>query len=470
MIRLDAATVLLQWAVGGLFFCGSRPGGARCRSGTAGCCAAPTADGGGRASSRGCATARPCRCGTSPAPGWCWRRWLALVVSVQRRSGRGGAASASAVEARSARVDGHDRHRPPARRARDADGRRVPARPRPASRRPSALVGPRGGGHRRRRSRRRCPSPASWSGPPSSAAVTDAMLLGHWYLVQPGMPRGPLLELIRWLAAIWPLRGAGDAVAGRHGVGDHRHDRRRLQRHPRLDVGRLRDQHHRARRRHPRRPQGAAVHAPSWPPPASSTSPSSPPSAPTSSPGPSWPVAGACRQRDDGGRRLPVPSPGRGARRTSIWPTPTWRSSTRVPPSAPLVELVGADADAVLRRTSSTCDSPTPTSVSTSSGQAGGHEHHQVADADAGLDRERARPRGARWRRGRACPRPRSARRASVDVRRRCSGAQRCCPTGPDSGMSTTAVTARARAHEQGREDQEPGSRPRRRPARSRGR
>jgi len=36
-------------------------------------------------------------------------------------------------------------------------------------------------------------------------AVTDAMLLGHWYLVQPGMPRGPLLELIRWLAVLWPL-------------------------------------------------------------------------------------------------------------------------------------------------------------------------------------------------------------------------------------------------------------------------
>jgi len=26
MIRLDAATVLLQWAVGGLAFCGSQPG------------------------------------------------------------------------------------------------------------------------------------------------------------------------------------------------------------------------------------------------------------------------------------------------------------------------------------------------------------------------------------------------------------------------------------------------------------
>jgi hypothetical protein len=34
-------------------------------------------------------------------------------------------------------------------------------------------------------------------------AVTDAMLLGHWYLVQPGMARGPLLELVRWLGVLW---------------------------------------------------------------------------------------------------------------------------------------------------------------------------------------------------------------------------------------------------------------------------
>jgi hypothetical protein len=36
-------------------------------------------------------------------------------------------------------------------------------------------------------------------------AVTDAMLLGHWYLVQPGLDRQPLLELIRWLALLWPV-------------------------------------------------------------------------------------------------------------------------------------------------------------------------------------------------------------------------------------------------------------------------
>jgi hypothetical protein len=34
-------------------------------------------------------------------------------------------------------------------------------------------------------------------------AVTDAMLLGHWYLVQPGMARGPLLELVRWTGWLW---------------------------------------------------------------------------------------------------------------------------------------------------------------------------------------------------------------------------------------------------------------------------
>jgi hypothetical protein len=36
-------------------------------------------------------------------------------------------------------------------------------------------------------------------------SVTDAMLLGHWYLVQPGLERGPLLELVRWVGYIWPF-------------------------------------------------------------------------------------------------------------------------------------------------------------------------------------------------------------------------------------------------------------------------
>jgi hypothetical protein len=38
--------------------------------------------------------------------------------------------------------------------------------------------------------------------------VTDAMLLGHWYLVQPGLSRGPLHEMIRLSALAWPVEVA----------------------------------------------------------------------------------------------------------------------------------------------------------------------------------------------------------------------------------------------------------------------
>jgi hypothetical protein len=36
-------------------------------------------------------------------------------------------------------------------------------------------------------------------------AVADAMLLGHWYLVQPGLRRDPIRELVRVVAVLWPL-------------------------------------------------------------------------------------------------------------------------------------------------------------------------------------------------------------------------------------------------------------------------
>jgi hypothetical protein len=38
--------------------------------------------------------------------------------------------------------------------------------------------------------------------------VSDAMLLGHWYLVQPGLARGPLLELVRDVGVVWPFEVA----------------------------------------------------------------------------------------------------------------------------------------------------------------------------------------------------------------------------------------------------------------------
>jgi heme exporter protein D len=36
-------------------------------------------------------------------------------------------------------------------------------------------------------------------------SVTDAMLLGHWYLVQPGLRRDAVKELVVWTAGVWPF-------------------------------------------------------------------------------------------------------------------------------------------------------------------------------------------------------------------------------------------------------------------------
>jgi hypothetical protein len=36
-------------------------------------------------------------------------------------------------------------------------------------------------------------------------AVTDSMLLGHWYLVQPGLQRDPIKDLVRIDAVLWPF-------------------------------------------------------------------------------------------------------------------------------------------------------------------------------------------------------------------------------------------------------------------------
>ncbi|MEX2256573.1 MAG: hypothetical protein WEC34_14120 [Acidimicrobiia bacterium] len=38
--------------------------------------------------------------------------------------------------------------------------------------------------------------------------ITDAMLLGHWYLVQPGLSRAPLREMVRLSALSWPVEVA----------------------------------------------------------------------------------------------------------------------------------------------------------------------------------------------------------------------------------------------------------------------
>jgi hypothetical protein len=53
-------------------------------------------------------------------------------------------------------------------------------------------------------------------------SISDGMLLGHWYLVQPGLARGPLLEMVRWTGIIWPFEvvallwptGMGSVLSG----------------------------------------------------------------------------------------------------------------------------------------------------------------------------------------------------------------------------------------------------------------
>jgi hypothetical protein len=36
-------------------------------------------------------------------------------------------------------------------------------------------------------------------------ALTDSMLLGHWYLVQPGLARGPIKQMVVLAAIVWPF-------------------------------------------------------------------------------------------------------------------------------------------------------------------------------------------------------------------------------------------------------------------------
>ena len=43
------------------------------------------------------------------------------------------------------------------------------------------------------------------SGAAFLGAVSNSMLLGHWYLVQPGLRREPLRELVKHLGALWPV-------------------------------------------------------------------------------------------------------------------------------------------------------------------------------------------------------------------------------------------------------------------------
>jgi hypothetical protein len=201
MISLDVATVLLQWATGGLLFLwvttrrrmvgigygwllrgvyGAMAGGAL----WAGRIGDPV-------------PVRDAACvGVLLATG------IALVVSVVRR--RAGVAGQRAVEERrSARVaatTGTDRPAPAAR----AEG--APEFPPLLD-----LVAPVLGFVGLVAAAVAADGPAPLAllrtlvGAAFLGSVSDAMLLGHWYLVQPGLGRGPINELNRWLQILWPI-------------------------------------------------------------------------------------------------------------------------------------------------------------------------------------------------------------------------------------------------------------------------
>ncbi|MBX3315174.1 MAG: hypothetical protein KF906_12745 [Actinobacteria bacterium] len=200
MIRLDGATFLLQWAVGGLFFTWVTTrrrevglGYGWLMRGTFICFAV-----GSLVLSR---IIGPVPVRDLATVGVVLAAGTALVVSVRRRAA-GVAGQREVVERRSARVaamTGIDREE----QRFDRDALEFPPwldLLAPAI----GLVGLVAGGID-------AGSPAWLSvlrlvvGAAFLGAVTDAMLLGHWYLVQPGLARAPLLELVRWTAILWPF-------------------------------------------------------------------------------------------------------------------------------------------------------------------------------------------------------------------------------------------------------------------------
>jgi hypothetical protein len=203
MIRLDAATVLLQWAVGGLAFLWVTTRRREVGIGygwllrgvyivlAAGAVAA------GR-------IGRDVPVRDAAAVGVCLAVAVALAVSiVRRRAGvRGQRVREERRSARVAAMTGIDRGEA----ERDPDAKEFP----PVLDGIAPLVGVVG----------LVAAGMAAGGPDALAvartligaaflgAVTDAMLLGHWYLVQPGLGRAPLEELNRWLAWLWPFEVA----------------------------------------------------------------------------------------------------------------------------------------------------------------------------------------------------------------------------------------------------------------------
>jgi len=204
VFRLDAATVLLQWAVGGLLFLWVTT---RRREVSLGygwllrgtyLLMALGALAAGLRYGEGVLVREAASAGVVLASG------AALAVSIARK-GAGVAGDREQHERRSARVaamTGIERHRG----AVDAAAREFPPR--------LDLLAPALGVLGLIAAGIDAGDPALLSvvrtliGAAFLGAVTDGMLLGHWYLVQPGMPRAALLELVRLLGLLWPFEVA----------------------------------------------------------------------------------------------------------------------------------------------------------------------------------------------------------------------------------------------------------------------
>jgi hypothetical protein len=207
VIQLDAATVLLQWATGGLLFLWVTTrrrevgiGYGWLLRGVYGAMAlGAVAAGIGLGSSAG---RDVCSALTAVAA------LVAFGVSIARRK-----ASVAGERAREERVAAR---LPSTGRSGDAaGGHSAPERPQnefePALDLVAPIIGAVGlvfaglhasGGHDALSVAR------TLAGAAFLGAVSDAMLLGHWYLVQPGLGREPLLELVRWTMWVWPFEVA----------------------------------------------------------------------------------------------------------------------------------------------------------------------------------------------------------------------------------------------------------------------
>jgi hypothetical protein len=201
VIRLDAATVLLQWATGGLLFLWVTTRRREVSLGYGWLLRGTYLLMALGAVVTGLRYGEDVPVRDLASAGVVLAALAALVVSVQRR-GAGVSGERAVAEQRSARVaamTGIERHR----EERDESAAEFP----PAF----DLVAPAIGLVGLVAAGIAAGDPALLSvvrvvvGAAFLGAVTDAMLLGHWYLVQPGMPRGPLLELVRWLGTVWPF-------------------------------------------------------------------------------------------------------------------------------------------------------------------------------------------------------------------------------------------------------------------------